>query len=194
MKFVNKFILVILILSTYGCATNAYKAKNNVTLRPESNIGLAVVTLNTSGVPKGFHYRITSENNDKTFIIPEYGFSESMLPMLMSDFEDIKGKLIVLELPAGKYKFTEWFNITGSQYGTYEVQSKQDFPIYFEVLPNKACYVGEIYQTNKYSGISIVDSKLTIVDNAERDTKLFLEQYPNINKTNAVIKLAYKNE
>ena len=72
MKLINKFIFVILILSIYGCATNAYKAKNDVTLNPATNIGLAVITLNTSGVPKGFHYTITSENNDKRFIIPEY--------------------------------------------------------------------------------------------------------------------------
>jgi len=193
MKLTQITRLLALTLVCYGCANNPYTAKKEVKLSNNSKNGLAIVVVNTEGAPKGFRYIVQSLNNGTRTAIPEYGFKDQWSPMLLSDYEDFKGKLVVLNLPEGKYKFTEWFNVTSDQYGSYEMRSVQDFPIYFNVVGNKATYIGELYQTNEYDP-GLMNSEITIVDNNKRDLKLFLSKYSNISHDDIVIKIAIKAE
>ena len=186
--------LMVIAYISFGCATSKpYLAQNDVTLDPASDYGLVIMSVNLTAAPKGFKYLITSDNDEKSYRVPAYGTFEELTPMLQSDFEEVTAKLVVLKLGAGKYKFVEWYTSFSNQYGTYESRSEQGFPVYFDVLANNATYIGEIYQINKHSGFSIIDSKVYVRDSSERDLSLFLKQYPNIKKEQIIEKLVYKD-
>ena len=188
-KTISLFGLTSLIL---GCSNNAYIAKNDIDINEINNNGIAVMSLNLEGVPKGFQYVIKSMNSDIIFRIPEYTMSETLLPMLPSDFAGVKAKLVALKLPAGRYFFTEWFNTTCNQYGYCSTQgSKKDFPIFFDVPEKSINYIGEISQTNTYSFLFISKSDISIQDKSERDMPIFLEQYKNMKQDMIKTNLAH---
>jgi len=192
----NNFIKIVsftsILLLSYGCATNKYKAPNDVLLNEQSDYGLAILSINLLGTPKGFHYIVKSDDDSLTFMAPEYSLIEGLSPLKFSDFPKTKEKLVAFKLPEGKYKFVEWFHYSASQYSSYEIRSKQDFPIYFDVKKNKASYIGNISQNNKRNGIFIKDSGVTITDKSKRDIPVFLSQYPNILDKKVSINIAYK--
>jgi hypothetical protein len=177
-----------------GCSNNAYIAKSDIDINNINNNGIAVMSLNLEGTPKGFQYIVKSMDSGITFKIPEYTMAEVLLPMLPTDFDGVKAKIIALNLPAGKYAFTEWFITTCNQYGNCTTQgSKKDFPILFDVPQKSINYIGEISQTNIYSFMFITRSDISIQDKNERDMPVFLKKYTKINSTTINTSLAHKN-
>jgi hypothetical protein len=190
---IKNILLIALANLIIGCSNNAYIAKSDIDINNINNNGIAVMSLNLEGIPKGFHYIVKSLDSGINFKIPEYTMAQELLPMLPTDFDDVKAKIIVLNLPAGKYSFTEWSNTTCDQYGNCTTQgSKKDFPILFDVPQKSINYIGEISQTNTYSFVFITRSDISIQDKSERDLPVFLKKYTNINSTTINTNLAHK--
>lgn len=195
MHFLSKAGLLLLFITLVGgCTSNPYTADNNIGIYDSSNYGLVVLSVNTEGSPKGFQYILKSEDSGIQFSIPDRGALDSMLPMLISDFRDIKGKLVVLKLPKGKYKFVEWiYSGTGiNQYPADASWSKLGFPIYFNVENGKVNYIGQVSRINTYSGNTLLSSKIIVTDKEQRDISLFLQKYPNIKLKSVYKNLAHK--
>ena len=194
LNIIKTIFLTGLLSLIIGCSNNAYIAKTDIDINNINNNGIAVMSLNLEGTPKGFHYIIKSMNSGITFKIPEYTMAEGLLPMLPTDFDGVKAKIIALNLPAGRYAFTEWFSTACNQYGSCTTQgSKKDFPIFFDVQEKSVTYIGELSQTNIYSFIFITKSDISIQDKSERDIPVFLSKYKKINSETIKTNLAHNN-
>lgn len=100
------------------------------------------------------------------------------------DWESPYGRLVVAELPAGRYEFYQWHS--GRKYLTY---IPTPFSIPFMIAAGKVSYVGNIY-------ISINDAKkmydVDITDQSDKDFPLMLHRFNKIRRSDIFYNIPVK--
>lgn len=89
------------------------------------------------------------------------------------------GKLVVLRLPEGIYRFDQWSSANKLP-GKHSISSSPGYK--FKVMNDRALYLGNIHLLN-----SKTHSSLIIRDNRSKDKKLFFERYPRVDKSKLLI-------
>lgn len=163
----------------YGCVTPNVKedfslAKNNMT-------GVVVGSLTKTGYghwPPGYNYEQIDGNKSGNF-----NFNANMFERIISDFDGIDGKLLVVELPVGEYQIFRWY--TDAAY--VNKASIKRFSIRFTVTPGEITYIGELNMNRESGGllgISIGNVVLDVKESMERDLKRAISEYPRLDFSN----------
>ena len=141
-----------------------------------------------------FHINHYSGNPKGTLSFRERGFLYSGHPAEF-EFEDAgnKGKLFVLEFPAGEHAVDYW----SIQAGFYGWQPKSaPTPLEFNIKPGEILYLGNFHmQTTKgkYWAGEFQDGGIPVINNqSERDIQLFRELYPNFSARNIKLNVLHE--
>jgi hypothetical protein len=99
------------------------------------------------------------------------------------DWDKPRGRLVVMELPAGTYELYQW----RSGRGAYVTYTSKTFYIPFTVVQGKATYIGSFFidadeATQKY--------RMELTDRSDRDIPLLLEKYKNIKESDVNKKIS----
>jgi hypothetical protein len=111
-----------------------------------------------------------------------------MLDRIVSDFTQVEGKLIVLELPQGDYHIDRWF----ISQGYIGLESVDGFNIRFTVVPGEVTYIGELNNDRTAGGLfgsGLGQINFKIQDSNDRDLKEVAKRYPNLDLKNIKTKL-----
>ena len=199
MNDIKKIVFVVIsLLFLAGCGTT--NVRNDYALSQQSQKGLVIGSLTQSKSSKG-HQGFSSAisgislvyRNTETEETGRIGIDSTLPgPLYSGDFSNAKGELIAVELPPGDYVFEKWHALQGSYTNVY---SNIPYPIKFSVYRNRAVYIGnlnlEIIFGRNIIGIGIVAGGLvTVNDSRERDIRVLLTRYPNIEPNDIVYELA----
>lgn len=168
-------------ISLAGCA--AKNVRNDFNFSKEGKEGIVVISVShDDGVPrnaKAIFYIDGSPASGGTMVRS----IDDIVPGIAgrSEFEDSRGRLMVLALPPGRHAFNGWqiFNGTGMWIGPAKTPSS----LVFEVVSGEAIYLGNLHAhllTGKnIFGITIVtDGYPEIRDLRDRDMPLLESRYP----------------
>jgi len=103
-----------------------------------------------------------------------------------SRFDNVRGRIYVREFAAGRYELWEWSLHQNTGVGINSFRSKQPPPsITFEVQPGSVTYIGNVHGALLWSknifGIDLVAGAIPQIRNeAERDVKMILKDYPQL--------------
>ncbi len=177
----KKLLLVISSISFLllgGCASfTADKSFDPSSSKDES---LVIVSFDqTYKVIKWMYRDLTEDKGVK-------GFNESFISTaeITGVIQDGRTQIYPFTLKPGKYEFFRW---TTPEVGHYTA-SKDDFSIKFEVLPNKATYIGQI----KLHTSSDKKYLIKVVDNEEQDVGVIMKKYKNISEGEIAKKIMIK--
>jgi hypothetical protein len=97
------------------------------------------------------------------------------------DWQDPRGRLVVIELPAGSY---ELYNIitVGAR-----VTPTEPFSVPFTIEPGRVLYLGN---ANVIIGNSLSGFTLRVTDRSEQDLRLFFERYPRLSRNDVDVDIA----
>ncbi|HRE17622.1 MAG TPA: hypothetical protein PLW86_11270 [Rhodocyclaceae bacterium] len=156
------------IASLAGCAN--FNVKESYKLSSGEKKGLLVMSLfDTMNEPAMLDYRpfgSLSKDYDLSIMIGNIQDPP--------DWKNPRGRLVVAEIPAGKYEFFRWRSGRGS-FTTYE--SVQPFSIPFTISEGKATYIGSVMVDVRESTKKF---KLSVTDGSERDLSLLRQRFRNI--------------
>jgi hypothetical protein len=85
------------------------------------------------------------------------------------DWKNPAGRLVVLELPVGKYEIFEWF-------GNW-LESKRPFSVPFTVVEGRATYIGNV-RVDVLRELGTF--RVSVTDKSDRDISLLLSRFKNI--------------
>lgn len=155
-------LLVALFLA--GCAN--FNVPSDYSLAHKNDKGLIVMSLahSLSSVIVDYRPVENGKQGDGAFMT-----GNMQDPM---DWDHPKGRLVVAELPAGKYELYQW-----RSEGINVTYTSKIFSIPFTVVGGKATYIGNLF-VNIDESTSIY--KLEVADKSERDLPLLIRKYPNI--------------
>ena len=187
-----KISIVLIILTLAGCATG--NISNDYQVDKTKDNGLVIGSLTQEkGFPGGTNAKIYFDQPIKTEWEEKEGDSfkwietkpENFLLGTMafkSQFNDVDGRVFVIELPAGYHNFTNWFISTGN--ATIRPTSVPP-PKEFLVEKNKIVYVGNfhftLFKRKDLLGISQTSGGFPLIqDKQERDLKIFKEMHPEL--------------
>lgn len=184
-RFTWKCLTLLALVILTGCA-----AKNvDMSINPSqlTETGLVYASLSTSD--EYLYGPIATFRFDRGGIIKSREEDNPLIGSLKpSELQDDFGRLVVLELPAGKNSLEYWV-VT---HGTTQYHSVEDVPkIGFTVEPGKAVYLGNLHiQTTLGPGLfghkAIVDLLPEIRDRSQRDLEMFRTRYPNVAEADIV--------
>lgn len=193
-------ILTIMVLSIFilsGCATNNI-AKTYSFDKPNQN-GIIIGSLTRTKSPKGYQLLSALVSKIKVYYCEIESKKCSYIemdPLMLgilypSDFNGIDGKLFVIELKPGNYRFNTWNAMQGGH--TYITPNNQ-FSLPFKVKKNEINYIGElnldfIFVKNIFGMGIVSDADFTVKDSFDRDIKIIKKEYQNINveKINQIV-------
>ena len=170
MSILIRYLTLLVVLALPGCAT--INVPSNYSLTPKGDKGLVVLSLTHTLSTVIVDYR---QKEGETQVDGAFMTGTIQDPM---DWDHPKGRLVVAELPAGKYELYQWrsegFNVT---------YTSKIFSIPFTVVAGKATYIGNFFvnideSTSRY--------RLEVTDKSDRDLPLLIRRYPNI-KENGVV-------
>lgn len=104
----------------------------------------------------------------------------ALVRRIESDFQDVDGTLIVLELPAGEYHISSW--VTPFENNTW-ITSPDGVDIKFNVSPAGITYIGELnmdLESRGLLGSGGYSVDINIKDSSERDLSKVKAEYPNL--------------
>jgi len=149
-----------------GCVS--FDVDRNYSLAGKTDKGLLVVSVTQTGPIGCLRYNLRGITVSKdTFVM-------SCAPHSPPDWRSPRGRLSVIELPAGKYEFYKW-----SEVGTQYVAAKELFSAPFTIEARKANYIGNLH-------IQVTPERTTynifIRDRQDRDLPLFRSRFVNVDQ------------
>lgn len=99
-----------------------------------------------------------------------------LLPIFpTNDFDNIKGKLHVIELPPGEYEIANW----GVTSGFANLNQTRPFSVKFKIQPGKATYIGSfIFTVTDSMGLTVTGVRVDYEDRFDEDLLVLREKYP----------------
>jgi len=181
-KFMILWCVALLCLLS-GCAgTRNVGSEYEVTNNNDKGLMVATITLTrkTSTLPS-IHFTNINTGSTQSITFDTNPFTRG----LKSNLPGRSGKLVMIELPAGKYQITDFRFHAGAVVGYAYVDMSCSNPrtVSFEILPGKATYSGDLVVDDKggfYSGVEV--QGLSVRDNYENDRALFLKAVPGLEK------------
>ncbi|WP_440906509.1 hypothetical protein ACMZOO_19250 (plasmid) [Catenovulum sp. SX2] len=185
-----KYVILLLVCLTSGCATNNL-APHKVT-QADLNDNNGILVGSFSRDPKGPVYysqtfRFKNLENGSLHQItsqPTFNMFSGKTP---DDFKTptSNGGVFIFSLPAGKYSFYNFRLYQSNGYVNQNWSSKEPFSIPFEVKPNFVNYVGEIklspLSSKNFLGLEVHDGGVWIISDEEgRDLEYLVNKYPEI--------------
>ena len=162
-------------LAMLGCLSScaSFNAPLDYKLSPSSDYGLAVLSFTANGRVGNFflQYRdiATSNGGDITL----WTFKNPL------DWRSpTRGRLVVLELPAGSYEIYQWI-------APLSAKSDSSFSIPFRVLRGKATYLG-----NVHVNIGQGTYEFRVENTAQRDLDVLFRRYPHLRKDDIEIAIS----
>lgn len=163
-----------------SCVSPTASVKKSYALDKTSEKGLLVGSVKYSGLLSGYkvYFRGLGNNESGYF---EAGKGMMLIPVLpASDFESIKGKLQVVELPEGEYEISRW----GVTSGYANLSQTQPFSIKFKIEPGKATYIGSfLFSVTNTMGLTVTGVRVNFEDRYSEDIAALNGKYPNLNET-----------
>lgn len=111
---------------------------------------------------------------------------ETMSPLMTTPFEDVWGRVYVREFAAGSYTLSGWWLEYHTGVSSNSISPKKPpTPIKFDVQPGSVTYIGNVHGSLLWGknlfGIPLVAGAIPEIRNeAERDMKLILKDYPQL--------------
>lgn len=187
------FIGSLLIFLFSGCATR--NISKNYSQQQENQAGVVIFSITNSLSKEGQSYLSTGGAEELTFryqdvekhkeawVTTEPTFN--LLPS-SSDFKNIHGKLIVIELKPGNYEFISWTIKTPGLGGARYISPEHMLPIPFKVKKHEILYLGELHldmiaKKNMFGMSLVFGANLLAKDSFDRDIKILQKEYPTIN-------------
>lgn len=177
-------VLIILLLGLLTACSSLQISQNYSLNNTE---GLVFFSMTESGVlTSKYELVFISEDTKSEYVVSlekgdhyQIGFKENDLESART-FDEAIGKLSVLRLPEGVYRFTSWSTRENKPIG--ENSLKQLLNKKFRVKNGHALYLGNLHLLN-----SKKESSLLVMDNRVRDLKLFYQRYPQVDKDKMLI-------
>ncbi len=186
-RFTWKCLTLLALFILAGCAAKNVDQSINTSQLTET--GLVYASLSTSD--EYLYGPIATFRLKQGGIIKSREEDNPLLGTLKpSELQDDYGRLVVLELPAGKNSLNHWV-VT---HGTTQYFSKEDVPeMVFTVEPGKAVYLGNLHihtslGKNFIGHQIIVDLLPEIRDRSQRDLEMFRARYPNVAEADIIAK------
>jgi hypothetical protein len=160
-KAIRSLCAALLLASAAACVTFNIPAEYG--LSPASGKGLAVFSLTANDRPGNFTIAYRSVGGDAKGDVSLHTLRNPL------DWRDPRGRLVVIELPAGSYEFYNWAGL--------RARSTDRFSIPFSIEPGKATYLGNVH-FDVFSGVYGV----RVSDRSSRDLPALFERYPNLQR------------
>lgn len=168
---VRKVYVFFILVALGGCATP--NVKTDYTLTGKNGKGLLVASLSVSGDAgnAGVNFRREGEKDHQQVAAEPF------------DWEDEKSRLIVVELPIGRYEMYEWVTVFGGKF----VMRTRLPNISFAINEGKITYIGNLCMGyTQWSG----KRTLQLTDKRDRDLSFFRGRYKNISESDILIDIA----
>lgn len=157
-----------------SCATS--NIANDYISLPESGSGLAIGTITHNEASSSLILKYRSLSNGFSGFF-EFNGKSQLNP---AHKDNNKGKLITVELPQGSYEIYAW----SANSASYKSRSALPFSIKFDVLPEKAVYLGNFHFSDlNGKGLSSKNARVDFSEKSKRDIELFRLNYPNLQKS-----------
>jgi len=178
----RRLLIINILLLLSGCAT--FNVDTGYSFSDDMSSGLLVFS---------FTHSSTNETNHGAILdLRGIGDSENILEQSVMtgtlkdpfDWEKPRGRLVVIELPAGKYEIYKWRSFQGN----IEYSSTALFSIPFRITEQKATYIGNINLNISPIGLYTINKH----DTASRDIPLFLSKYSRIKEQDIIRKVSQK--
>lgn len=160
-KALRSLCAALLLASAAACVTFNIPAEYG--LNPASGKGLAVFSLTANDQPGNFTISYRSAGGETKGTVNLQTLRDPL------DWRDPRGRLVVIELPAGSYEFYDWAGLRG--------RSTEQFSIPFSIEPGKATYLGNVH-FHVVSGLYGV----RVGDRSSRDLPALFARYPNLQR------------
>lgn len=174
------FATVLLLGMLAGCAGPTANVDSNYVITPDASTGLLVGSVEYRGPLSGYkvYYRGLDNAQQGYF---EAGVGMMIIPIPpKSDFQDKKGTLQVVELPAGNYEIGNWSVKSG--YAT--ISQTQPFSIRFVIEPGKATYIGSfVFTATSTLGLTVTGVQVDFTEAFASDSAVLRERYPTLADT-----------
>ncbi len=113
----------------------------------------------------------------RTFTMP------ILIPFDKSEFEDVTGKIFVIEVDPGEYSFDRWAASNGTGAGFYPKENPK--PLVYSLKAGQVNYVGNIHfellTGDNIFGIDITHNAFAVLENnLERDSKIFQSKFTKL--------------
>jgi len=157
-----------------------------------ANYGLVLMSLSRSGfdVPYELYYK--SKNNKNVLDATRIDLLDvdDWLNLPGQENDEIGGRLFVMKLPAGVYKFHDIGVEHGYSQAEWGGAGLYDFN--FKVLSGEAVYIGNIHvhSSNIGNNDMEIESHTSISDKSDRDLPMFSSRYKNLKSFDISINLA----
>jgi hypothetical protein len=158
-RSVISIFFYIVLLTLGGCAVGTQNVKPGYMLESSTGKGLVLGTITltrkTHTLPR-FQYQKVNGEYGGFLRFENNPFTHSPV----SDLADRLGKLVMIELPAGKYQITDIEFRAGVAVGSayVDLSTSHHRTVEFEVVPGKMVYLGDLLvddQGGFYSGVGI---------------------------------------
>jgi hypothetical protein len=185
----NKILIILIILLSVGCASPTASISKSYSLDTESDKGLLIGSVKYIGLLSGYKVYFRGIDNEQSGYF-EAGKGIMLIPIPpSSDFDNIKGKLQVTELPAGEYEITRWAVTSGYA----SLSQTQPFSVRFKVEAGKATYIGSfLFSVTDTFGLTVTGVRVDFENRYSEDIAVLNRKFPNLNETKVFMGLPKK--
>jgi hypothetical protein len=147
-----------------ACATRTPNVSSEYSLASHPGAGVVVLSFTHTLITASLSYRAIGEG--------KRGWFDSGTAYGPLDWNDPPGRLVVAELPVGRYELYEWDWSNGDL-----SHVSPTFSVAFEVSEGQASYVGNVFLDVHWAAKTCF---LRVLDASERDLALLNQLYPDI--------------
>lgn len=172
----KKYLVIIsLLVFQVGCATQS--VSSDYSLNAESNKGLFMSSVKYQGLLSGYNIYFRGVDNKLSGRL-EVGKGTALIPIHpQSDFNSYRGKLQLVELPAGSYEIYTWHVASGM----VSIDPAENFSIPFTIEKGEITYIGSfVFKVTDSLGLTVTNVDVTHENHYKEDLTVAKEKYPGI--------------
>ncbi len=183
MNGISRMLFIGALMILAGCVASSANVPNTYELDPESENGLLIGSVKYIGLLSGYKVYFDGVDNGSSGYL-EAGKGKMILPIPpKSDFKNIKGNLLVRELPPGLYEISRWEVVSGAAY----LYQTEPFRIRFRIQSGVATYIGSfVFTVTDRLGLAVTGVSVDYRDKYAEDVEMMRTLYPSLTKTEVV--------
>jgi hypothetical protein len=173
----STYFLALLTLVLAGCATTSVPA--TYTPSETSGKGVVVASITYSGRYAGYSVMYASSDGRTTgkFMVGKGMVLIPYFPDMDFEEKEMKGEVVVAELPAGQYVINGWRVSSGYA----NIGPTSPVQVRFTVEPGKKVYLGSFhFEQTRSMGLTVTGVKVGFTDREMRDMNVVARKFPGV--------------